>query len=214
MNNAMKLRQSLTLLLLMSCICLGQAPKHRSPKKAPSAKFLALQIGGAFTLPECEKRDSAPMMYAPGLAHWCWQDLSGIPKTGSPEPTPVKDSVLIHMPPAEAPPYIVNNLLTARIEDGKVQTVSFHTNGVRAIEDILEAMTSMYGTPTKQESIKVENNVGVEFQSTNALWLFTDLTVDYQGVDGELSVGTVWVETPSARQRRIPSAKTSEGQAK
>ena len=147
------------------------------------------------------------MMYAPGLDHWCWQDASGTPKTGTPEPTPVKDKVLIHMPPETAPPFIVNNLLYAAIAGGKIQTVTFHTNGARAVDDVLEALTSMYGKPTHLEPVKVENNVGVGFQSQNALWEFADLSVDYQGVDGDLSVGTVWIETPAAWKTRLEAEK-------
>lgn len=234
-ENAMKFRPSLALLLLFGCLCSGQTntpgigsakaqtaeektgktqtgkEKPGKAKPASSARFLALPIGDAFTLPECEKRPDPPMMYAPGLDHWCWQDASGTPKTGTPQPTPQKATVQIHIPPAEAPAYIVNNELFAKIENGKLQTVTFHANGVRAVDDVLEALTSMYGKPTHQEPVKVENNVGVEFQSQNAFWQFTDLSVAYHGVDGDLSVGTVWIETPSAYKARIEMEKKTPG---
>jgi hypothetical protein len=216
----MKLRQPLAVLLLLSCMCLGQTPsrKSRKQKPAPSTKFFVLPIGGAFTLPECEKRALPTPMYAPGLEHWCWQDVSGTPKSGlnsvTPVTAPLRGDVLIHFPPAETPAFTTSPAFFAKIENAKLQAVSFHTNGVRAVDDVIEALTSMYGKPTQQEPVKVENNVGVEFQSQNALWQFTDLTIDYRGVDDELSIGTVWIETPSARQGRIGSQKLSSGQTK
>ena len=72
----------------------------------------------------------------------------------------------------------------------------------------------MFGKPTHEEPVTVENNVGDEFQSKNASWEFTDLVVDYRGVDGDLSRGTVWIETPAAHkarlltQKKAPSLKT------
>jgi hypothetical protein len=200
--------------LLMTCIFQGQAPKSPRSRKhvaktsaAPTTKFLTLAVGEQFSLPECDKRAVPPPMYAPGLPQWCWQDASGTPRSVTPEPAPANDTVLIHIPPADAPPYIVNNILSGKTEKGKLQAVSFHSNGVRAVDDILEALTSMYGKPTQQEPVTVENNVGVEFTSQNALWQFTNLSVEYRGVDGDLSIGTIWIETPAEHKRRIDAEK-------
>jgi hypothetical protein len=208
-------------LLLVGCICQGQAPTNpRSRKKAaktsaaPTTKFLALPIGGQFILPECDKRTVPPPMYAPGLPAWCWQDSSGTPRSVAPEPAPANDTLLIHIPPAEAPIYIVNLALTAKIENKGLQAVIFHTNGVRAIDDVMEALTSMYGKPTHQAPVTVENNVGVEFTSQNAQWQFTNLSVEYRGVDSELSVGTVWIETPAEHKKRSDAEKKAPAKDK
>ena len=126
----------------------------------------------------------------------------------------MNDTLLIHIPPAEAPIYIVNLALMAKIENRGLQAVSFHTNGVRAIDDVMEALTSMYGKPTHQETVTVENNVGVEFQSQNAQWQFTNLSIEYRGVDSELSVGTVWIETPAEHKKRMDAEKKAPGKDK
>ncbi len=58
----------------------------------------------------------------------------------------------------------------------------------------------------------MENNVGDAFQSVNSLWQFADLMVDYRAVDGDLSLGTVWIETPAARKARIEAGNRTKGE--
>src|SRR6266852_6721142 len=217
----MKIRQSFAVLFLLCCIGYGQVPKkpasksqapknHAPLKPAPNKTFFALSIGGAFNLPECLKRAVPTPMYVPGEPHWCWKDPSGTPKSGSPAPPPVNDDVLVHFPPDDAPVYSISSGLSCRIENAKLQRITFHTNGTRATNEVIEALTSLYGKPTKQEPVTVENNVGDAFQSVNSFWQFTDLMIDYRAVDGDLSLGTVWIETPAARKARIEAEKKTQ----
>ncbi len=212
----MKLLQLLAVLLLLCCVGYGQVPKKQVPKNharikpAPNKKFFALSIGGAFNLPECLKRAQPTPMYVPGEPHWCWKDPSGTPKSGDPAPSPVNDDVLVHFPPDDAPVYSISSGLSCRIENAKLQRITFHTNGTRATNEVIEALTSLYGKPTKQEPVTVENNVGDAFQSVNSFWQFTDLMIDYRAVDGDLSLGTVWIETPAARKARIEAEKKTQ----
>jgi len=222
----MKFPQSLAVLLLLcSCIGYGQAAKKHAPKThastnqapakaAPNKKFFALIVGNAFTLPECQKRGLPSPMYRPGEPHWCWKDPSGTPKSGDPAPPPVNEDVLVHFPPDDAPVYSISSGLNCRVENGKLQRITFHTNGTRATEEVTEALTALYGQPTQKLPVTVENNVGDPFPSVNSLWLYSDLAVDYRAVDGDLSLGTVWIETPLAHAERIKAGKKAAEEAK
>ncbi len=95
-----------------------------------------------------------------------------------------------------------------------MQRITFHTNGTRAADEVTEALTSLYGKPTRQVPVTVENNVGDPFQSVNSLWLYSDLAVDYRAVDGDLSLGTVWIETPLAHAERIKTSKKAAAKTK
>jgi len=224
----MKLLPSLVLLFLLCCICYGQpaekpvpekpvlekaGPEKQGPKKdalakaAPTTKFFALTVGSPFTLPECLKRALATPTYVPGEPHWCWKDPDGKPKSVDPAPEPVNEDVLVHYPPDDAPVYNISSGLSCRVENGKLQRITFHTNGTRATDEVTEALISLYGKPTKQLPVTVENNVGDPFQSVNSTWLYRDLAVEYRAVDGDLSLGTVWIETPAAQKARIEAEK-------
>jgi hypothetical protein len=100
------------------------------------------------------------------------------------------------------------------VEHGKLQSITFITNGVRAVGDTMEGLSSMFGKPAHEEPVTVENNVGDEFQSKNAFWEFSDLVVDYRGVDSDLSRGTVWIETPSCYAERIKASKKAAEKTK
>jgi hypothetical protein len=207
----MKRLQSLSLLFLLCFISTGQAAKKTA---APTTKPFGLQVGGAFKLPECEHRYVPTPAYAPGLTHWCWEDSSFKPKGSASAPAQPKDEILIRFPASETPTLTISPALTGKVENGKLQSISFLTNGVRAVSDTMEGLSSMFGKPTHEEPVKVENNVGDEFESKNASWEFTDLVVDYKGVDGDLSRGTVWIETPATHKVRMSAPKKPESPLK
>lgn len=222
----MKFPQSLAVLLLLCCICHGQAAQKTAKKQtakkdasakmapskaAPTTKFFALTVGSDFNLPECLKRAVPKLSYIPGEPHWCWKDPGGTPTSAEPAPKPVNDDVLVHYPPDDAPVYNISSGLACRIENGKLERINFHTNGTRATDEVTEALTTMYGKPTSQLPVTVENNVGDPFPSVNSFWLYRDLAVEYRAVDGDLSLGTVWIETPSARKTRAEAEKKKPG---
>jgi hypothetical protein len=200
----MKFLQSLSVLLLLCCVCYGQSPKKG---RAPNTKPFGLQMGGEFKLPECLHRFVPRPAYAPGQTQWCWEETSFTPKGSESAPSQPRGEILIRFPASETPPLTISPALTGQVEHGKLQSITFITNGVRAVGDTIEGLSSMFGKPTHEEPVTVENNVGDEFQSKNAFWEFSDLVVDYRGVDGELSRGTVWIETPLAHAERIKASK-------
>jgi hypothetical protein len=207
----MKFPQSLAVLFLLCCICNGQAAK-KSP--APNTKPFGLQIGGEFKLPECLHRFVPKPAYAPGQTQWCWEETSFTPKGSESAPSQPQGEILIRFPASETPTLTISPALTGKVEHGKLQSITFITNGVRAVGDTMEGLSSMFGKPAHEEPVTVENNVGDEFQSKNAFWEFSDLVVDYRGVDSDLSRGTVWIETPSCYAERIKASKKAAEKTK
>ena len=207
----MKFAQSLAVLFLFCFVCNGQAAK-KTP--ARNTKPFGLQIGGEFKLPECLHRFVPTPAYAPGQTQWCWEETSFTPKGSESAPSHPQGEILIRFPASETPTLTISPALTGKVEHGKLQSITFITNGVRAVGDTMEGLSSMFGKPTHEEPVTVENNVGNEFQSKNAFWEFSDLVVDYRGVDGDLSRGTVWMETPLAHAERIKASKKATEKAK
>jgi hypothetical protein len=208
---SLSLSSSLFLLVLLCCVCNGQVAK-KTP--APNTKPFGLRIGGEFKLPECLHRFVPKPAYAPGQTQWCWEETSFTPKGSASAPSQPRGEILIRFPASETPTLTISPALTGKVEDGKLQSITFITNGVRAVGDTMEGLSSMFGKPTREEPVTVENNVGNEFQSKNASWEFSNLVVDYRGVDGDLSRGTVWIETPLAHAERIKAGKKAAEKTK
>lgn len=155
-----------------------------------------LTLGAPLTLPECTQR-----MIGTTAVYETYQSVTCAQKP-HPMNTYGQPVRVIDFPKATKPLILSNFYLIALESGGNLVGVRFATNGISDQEFDLTVLTNKYGKPTSIVRNKVQNKMGAVFESIEASWNFSDLTVTLKGSNGELNFGEITVDTPIASKLR------------
>jgi hypothetical protein len=205
-----KLSAALTLAL----VALAAMPLTAAPKKAakPAAKtaaarplpteFMGVEIGSTFSMPECSTEDRGyglPKSYAfedKQAVRPCWNALAPDGDYGRPKG---ENYTVEFMPPAgKRPPGVVTS--SALVVNGKIEGVSFITNGLESQDSILSALTGKLGTPTQLKETPMQNRMGATFTSQEAEWAFKGGKGAFNGMVGKIDQGIGYVYTAAGSE--------------
>jgi len=193
--------RSILLFSLFLLFCL-RSPFLPAQSNAPDTAF-GLQIGGALSLPECERIRVSKnnFAYRPIAQSWCYERM----ERGD---TPLTNGTIEIKFPLKDRPQIVSGLsLIGTVMDGRLEGIGFNTLGVSNADDVLQKLTEKYGKPTSSEPYEVQNGFGAKFTSVRALWSFSNLVVIFKGVSSNLDSGLVIIETPKCNAWREQKLK-------
>lgn len=169
--------------------------------------MFGLQIGAKFALPACpgagHEFDNHPMCQAHRYFH---RDIGAtsyevdFPAEGVTDTTPswVFD--------------LVDGTLRVWTIDGRIEGVDFGTHGAAAQAEALQALTAKWGSPTAQDVTHLQNAFGAHFDGITATWRFSDLNIDFIGIQ-DLLDGEVRVYSQLLKSRRDAAAKAEQQNA-
>ena len=175
-----KLSAALTLALVAAAMPLTASQKKPAKPAAKAAaarplptEFMGVEIGSTFSMPECSTEDRGyglPKSYAfedKQAVRPCWNALAPDADYGRPKG---ENYTVEFMPPAgKRPPGVVTS--SALVVNGKIEGVSFITNGLESQDSILSALTGKLGTPTQLKETRMQNRMGATFTSQEAVGL-------------------------------------------
>jgi len=83
----------------------------------------------------------------------------------------------------------------ALILDGKLEGIEFETSGVTDQDVVMGELKQKYGKPAFVQRSAVANQMGGQFEVTDAVWIFSDLTVTFYAVVNRTDEGAVTIYT-------------------
>lgn len=170
------------------------AAKAAAARPMPS-EFMGVEIGTAFSMPECVTEDPGyglSKSYAfdsKQPVRPCWHGLSPDSDYGRPK----GDSYTVEFAPPEGkrPPGVTT--ASALVVNGRIEGVSFITNGLESQDAILLALTSKLGTPSSLKEDAMQNRMGATFHSHEAEWKLQGGEGHFSGMVGKIDQGIGYV---------------------
>jgi hypothetical protein len=95
--------------------------------------------------------------------------------------------------------------------DGKVERLSFATDGMHAQQAVLDALVRKFGKPRSTERRPMQNLMGAQFVSIVADWAADSYTVEFEGIEHSLDTGRVNVKSRAWHEAAQRSYKRLKG---
>lgn len=166
---------------------------------AQRSDLFGLSIGQAFEVKECELKSFG---YAKPAKGFCYQR-----RDASTQYKGIADAVYIEYAPNSKPGIIKGYSINALILDNKVESYSFTTYGLNNQNEVLTALTELYGKPDARtnETIKTAAN---SFERIKAHWMRGNITISFNSAESSIKEGIVIVESDKAKIYRTKLAAT------
>ncbi len=180
-----------------------QALKDSLSKDGDST-FLGVELGKKISIEECEKHKIGKKMIYTHVA---------------------KESACIEYPEfkdGRAPNYYRANIVfpikdtllrmsgssaMAVVVDGKIEGLSFSTNGLSVQKYLFAELQEKYGKPTQLIPQTRMNGFGAKFETISALWMFSNMVVNYESVVNKIDTGSVDIYTNIGAKERSAELK-------
>jgi hypothetical protein len=167
--------------------------------KAPDMTVFGIPLGQRFALPECRKEKFLKSVtYLPARTI-CFQRGYGKESQSGPV---LEGDISIEFPIMELPLGVTGGSLGGTIIDGSLEGVIVGTSGLSYQYIMLEKLKGKYGEPSLFLPRRVQNRLGAEFDTFTANWIFDNLIITFNGVDGSLDHGLVTIGTKKGAEYR------------
>lgn len=155
---------------------------------SPDNSVFGIKIGEPFSIPDCEPGDVIASKKLCAITSKSIKTAWGT------------TDIEISFPDKDKPDFLKALTLSVSILDGKVESVSFATNGNEYQNEVLKTLVAKYGKPKKLKKISVRNSFNTTYIKYSAVWSFAAFTVTFEGIDDELDWGNVEVSSNKYRK--------------
>lgn len=159
---------------------------------AADVSVFGLKLGQPLPpMPECER--SARGDYAETTRQTCFQSKF---RGGR---------ISIKFPYKQKPQIVAEDTIYCIVVDGILEGIQFETLGISLANRVLTELTNKYGKPLLVQRPIIQNRMGAQFDSVDAVWHLPNLRVSFYGVMHRLDSGMVYIHTlkGDAENRRM-----------
>ena len=158
---------------------------------AADVSVFGLKLGQPLPMPECER--SARGDYAEMTRQTCFQSKF---RGGR---------ISIKFPYEQKPQIVAEDTIYCIVVDGILEGIQFETLGLSIANRVLTELTNKYGKPLSVQRPIIQNRMGAQFDSVDAVWHLPNLRVFFYGVMHRLDSGMVYIHTlkGDAENRRM-----------
>lgn len=102
-----------------------------------------------------------------------------------------KDSAKIQLSNKESPSYVKDGKIWAQLIDGKIEYLSFNTNGYAVQDEVFKALKNKYGSPIWNKNQPYKNMFGKQAIAYQAIWLIFSDRLYFSGFSDQIDKGSV-----------------------
>ena len=179
-------------------------------------EILGLRLGGTFSIPQCKLWESPvrpdyvdpyPSYELPAKQPVlpCYTRIQISPKPGTPLTMKGREIVGFQLPSDRIPQGVRD--VYGIVSNGRLREVQVITAGMAWQADISALLAKKYGKPTSVRTERKSNAMGAVFDGIVAKWHLRDLTIEFDGIDDNISRGVIIVIKPSVPAAIEPSAR-------
>lgn len=189
-----------------------------APREAPSTAAFGFELGQVVSIPECASKVVFGIKTL-DVSAWAQQHITCYEplRTGTVDEG-YTGTLSVRFGNGEAPQFLYSEYGGDRyfflgVINGRIESVSASTGGVRVQESVLAKLLDKYGAPTAKTIQKATTMAGAQFESVTAVWQFSNLRVDFLGTADRIDTGYVSVLTPvgAAEAAKKAAAASNQG---
>lgn len=106
-----------------------------------------------------------------------------------------KDSAKIQLSTQESPSYVKDGKIWVQLIDGKIEYLSFDTDGYKVQDEVFKALKDKYGSPFWNKSQPYKNMFGKQAIAYQAIWLIFSDRLYFSGFSNQIDRGSVIFST-------------------
>jgi len=179
--------KSIAIGILASALCAGPALAQDT-----LPEFLGIQLGAAFSMPECVSQYNVRSFEQPITP--CWGDEVSL----GAQQVPSGDFEIEFATDYRTSPAGVKSQRVI-VVDGVMAGVTVFTRGLDSQDDLADALTAKFGAPTSAKLEAVQNRMGVTFERRVMRWKLPGVDVEFFGMSGRTDGGIITVYTPAGK---------------
>jgi|SRR5665213_1179800 len=174
----------------------GPASAAESRQKA---SLYGIELGTPLNIPQCPGGEINPL-----LVHTSCKNQTIKAEDG-------ETKWLVVFPFFHSPPMVSDQVLLVTTISGRVEAISFATDGVRVQDEIFRQLVAKFGSPTASRVDAAQNAFGAHFQIRRARWVFDGFTVSFDGSDGKINGGAVAIKSAkfTAAERALQTRRSA-----
>lgn len=106
-----------------------------------------------------------------------------------------KDSAKIQLSRKESPSYVKDGNIWVQLIDGKIEYLSFNTDGYTVQDEVYKALKDKYGSPFWSKNQPYKNMFGKQAVAYQAIWLIFSDRLYFSGFSNQINKGSVIFST-------------------